>query len=245
MKILIVDDEMPARNRLRALLEELGAGTVVGEAANGQQALQMAGELDPDVLLLDIQMPGMDGIETARHLGKLEHPPAVIFTTAFDEYALAAFDAHAVAYLLKPIRKEKLAAALDTVPRVTRAQLNALDEARSEPAARSHISARVHGNIQLVNVDEVRYLRADQKYVTVRHGSGEVLVDESLRSLESEFGDRFQRIHRNALVALGFLEKLEKDSDGHCYVCLRGIEDRLQVSRRHLAALRKRMRSGN
>ncbi|UCE89289.1 MAG: LytTR family transcriptional regulator, partial [Pseudomonadota bacterium] len=143
------------------------------------------------------------------------------------------------------IRKEKLASALDTVKRVTRAQLNALGNARAKPAARSHISARVHGDIQLVNVDAIRYFQAEQKYITVRHGEGEVLIDESLRSLEGEFGERFQRVHRNALVALAYLEKLEKDADGHCYVRMRGIEDRLQVSRRHLSALRKRMRSGN
>src|SRR6202048_858091 len=112
LKVLIVDDEPPARERLRSLLTEIPDVEVVGEAVNGEQSLARTQELAPEVVLLDVRMPGMDGIEAARHLNALEEPPAVIFTTAFDEYAVNAFEAHAIGYLLKPIRKEKLATAL-------------------------------------------------------------------------------------------------------------------------------------
>jgi len=246
MRILVVDDERLARERLRNLIAELGVGEVVGEAATGREALEMTARLEPDVLLLDIRMPGMDGLETAAHLAKVDHPPAVIFTTAYGDYALRAFETQAVDYLLKPIRKDRLEQALHGARRLNRAQLGAVEEAGNRgapaPRARTHLSARVHGDIRLVPIEEVLYFQADQKYVTVRDQQGQVLIEEALKSLEEEFGERFVRIHRNALVARRALERLERTGAGRYHVKLKGIEERLEVSRRHLSGLRRLMR---
>ncbi|HQU14518.1 MAG: DNA-binding response regulator [Chromatiales bacterium 21-64-14] len=243
MKILIADDEAPARRRLRALVEELDGHTVLGEAADGREALMRTHELDPDVLLLDIRMPGMDGLEAARHVAGLEHPPAVIFTTAYGDHALEAFEAHAVDYLLKPIRRQRLAAALDRARRLTRAQLGVLGVHRQEAPARTHLCARLHGALALIPVAEIRCLQAGQKYVTVRDADREVLIEESLKGLEQEFGDRFLRIHRNALVAWAYVTGLERDVLGRVCVRLRDVVLPLEVSRRHLPQVRRALRA--
>lgn len=242
MKILIVDDESPARDRLRSLVDEIGGHIVVGEAANGSEALTMCGSTEPDVILLDIRMPGIDGLEAARHLSQLDNPPAVIFTTAYGDHALEAFDAKAVAYLLKPVPREKLEDALERASQVTQTQLQANDSTGAPLCEqRSHICARVRGGLQLVPVDDIIYFQADHKYVTVKSTADEVLIEESLKSLEEEFDNRFIRIHRNALVAVQYLEGLEKTSDGRCQAKLRGCEDRLDISRRHVSNVRKRL----
>ena len=240
MKILIVDDEPLARSRLKTLISDLDAGEVVAEAGNGQQALILCEQHSPDIVLLDIRMPGMDGIEAANHLCKCENPPAVIFTTAYDEYALQAFDANAIDYLLKPIRKERLHEALNKAKRLTQAQNNALTEASEKQP--SHISARVQGGLRLVNITDVYYFQAEHKYVTVYYRDGEVLIEEALKSLEEKFKDSFIRIHRNALVARDQLRALERDSSGHFKLALNDTDTRLDVSRRHLPSLRKVMK---
>jgi two-component system, LytTR family, response regulator AlgR len=239
LKVLIVDDEPPARERLRSLLAEISDVEVVGEAPNGREALSCSHELVPDVVLLDVRMPGMDGLQAARHLNVLEEPPAVIFTTAYDQYAVEAFEAHAVGYLLKPVRKEQLAAALARAGRLTRAQLQQL--ARGE-ARRTHIAARRRDGLQLIPLEQVQYFLADQKYTTVRHLGGEDLIEDSLRLLEEEFGSVFVRIHRNALVAVKFLERIERGTDGQYLVQLRGCPAPLQVSRRMAGELKERFR---
>jgi two-component system, LytTR family, response regulator AlgR len=240
LKVLIVDDEPPARERLRSLLAEIADTEVVGEAATGHEALKETHDRAPDVVLLDVRMPGMDGLEAARHLNVLEEPPAVIFTTAFDQYAVEAFEAQAVGYLLKPVRREQLAAALTRAGRLTRAQLQKL--AAGAEARRSHIAARHRDGLKLIPVEEVMYFLADQKYTTVRHVNGEHLIDDSLRLLESEFGQAFVRIHRNALVGVRYLERIERDADGSYLVHLRGCEAPLQVSRRMAGELKERFR---
>ncbi len=239
LRVLIVDDEAPARERLRSLLLELDQADVVGEAVTGEQALQRTAELVPDVVLLDVRMPGIDGIEAARHMNVLEQPPAVIFTTAFDEYAMKAFDAHAVGYLLKPIRKEKLAAALAHANRLTRPQLQTL---ATQTKVRSHIAAKHREGLRLIPLDEVQFFFAEQKYTTVRHLKGEDLIEDSLRALEDELGSGFVRIHRNALVSVRYLEGIERTADGQYFVRLRGCEAPLQVSRRMASELRERFR---
>ena len=241
LKILIVDDELPARERLKSLLVEIPDTEVVGEASNGEQSLTRAYELTPDVVLLDVRMPGMDGIEVAQHLNALAEPPAVIFTTAFDEYAVNAFEAHAVGYLLKPIRKEKLAAALERAGRLTRPQLQKIAAASSEKR-RTHIAARRREGLRLIPIDAVQFFFAEQKYTTVRHVNGEDLIEDSLRSLEEEFDVDFVRIHRNALVNVRYLERIERGDDGQYFVRLRGCEAPLQVSRRMAGELRERFR---
>jgi two-component system response regulator AlgR len=239
LRVLIVDDEAPARERLRSLLAELDQADVIGEAMTGEQALQRTVELAPDVVLLDVRMPGIDGIEAARHMNVLEQPPAVIFTTAFDEYAVKAFDAQAVGYLLKPIRKEKLAAALAHASRLSKPQISKL---ASKAEARSHIAAKHRDGLRLIPLEEVQFFLAEQKYTTVRHLKGEDLIEDSLRALEDELGSRFVRIHRNALVSVRYLEGIERNDDGQYFVKLRGCEAPLQVSRRMASELRERFR---
>lgn len=252
MKIIIADDEVLARQRLRLLLGELASVDVVGEAANGKQALLLSNDLTPDIILLDIRMPLMDGLEAARHLGTLEDPPAVIFTTAYSDHALAAFEAYAVDYLLKPIRKERLAHALDKASKLNRAQRHAVTHTstqignsatQSMHRARTHISARSGDKIQLVAVPDIIYFQADNKYVTVRFSAlghtGEVLIEESLKSLEEEFVGRFTRIHRNALVAQTHISGMVKCKEGHHEITLRGIPDQLEISRSHFSAVKK------
>ena len=237
MKILIVDDEQLARDRLSRIIAGFAGHVVVGEAANGIEAVKLASRVLPEVVLLDIRMPGMDGLEAARHFEEFDEPPAVIFCTAYEEHAVEAFDLQAVGYLLKPVRKENLEGALGKAQRVNKAQLAALAE--EQPPRRTHISARTRRGIELIPVDEVRYFQADQKYVTVRHGEGEIIVDETLKELEEEFAEQFVRVHRNALVASTYIIALERLLDGHYQIKLKDVEEAIDISRRHVAAVRK------
>jgi two-component system response regulator AlgR len=242
LRVLIVDDEPPARERLRSMVVEFGEFEVVGDAGNGAQALAQVDALIPDIVLLDVRMPGIDGLEVARHLATLEEPPAVIFTTAFDEYALQAFDSQAIAYLLKPIRAEKLRAALAKAGRLTRPQLQQVASAAREPAHRSHIGVRGREGLKLIPVEEVLCFQADQKYTTVKHLKGEDLIEDSLKTLEEEFAAQFVRIHRNALVNTRYLERIARDASGQHFVHLRGMAEPLEVSRRMAGDLKDRFR---
>ena len=244
MRILVVDDESLARSRLITMIQEMDADHETAEAGNGLEALAAANRFLPHVVLLDIRMPAMDGLETARHLTKLTRSPAVIFTTAYADHALAAFEAQAVDYLLKPVRKERLSQALQHTQVPSHAQLAALYQQTLPQRPRSHVSAALGGRIQLVPVSEIRYFQADQKYVAARWPEGRVLIETPLQTLEAEFRERFFRIHRNALVALPYVAGLDCDAGGHCTVSMRGIEDRLTVSRRHVALLRRHLRDG-
>jgi two-component system response regulator AlgR len=239
--VLIVDDEAPARDRLARLVGELPEWTVVGSCATGSDALQLVGAYAPAVVLMDIRMPGMTGIEAARHLNALETPPAVVFTTAYDQYALEAFESQAVGYLLKPVRLERLADALKHAARLTAPQLRSLTAPPRALAARAHVAVRVRDELRLIPLRDIRYFRADQKYVTVRHPGGEHLLDESLRQLEQEFAADFVRAHRSVLVAIAHIEALEKTADGGYQLRLRGESAPLAVSRRQLPELRKRL----
>lgn len=236
MKLLLVDDEPLARDRLKSLLAEIGDCEVVGEAGNGREALDQVQRLQPDALLLDISMPVMDGLEAARHLAKLPQPPKVIFCTAYDEHALQAFEAAAIDYLVKPVRKERLQQALQRVRSYAGETPAALPEGR-----RSHISARLRGSLRLIPIEDIHYLQAEEKYVVVHHARGEDLIEESLKSLEQEFAEQFLRIHRNCLVATREIVELHRSPDGHVHARLRhGAE--LEVSRRCLPALRERLK---
>ncbi len=242
MKILIVDDEPLARQRLMGILQDLNGFEACGNASNGKDALRLAQELKPDVVLLDIRMPGMDGIETAHHMNRLSKPPAIIFTTAFSEHALSAFETHAVDYLLKPIKQDRLTEALSAASRLTKPQLDQLKFIDEEPKVRTHICVKTRGSLELVPIEEIRYFMADHKYVTLRTNDHECLIEESLKSLETEFSHIFTRIHRNALVADRYMNGLEKNTDGHCVITINGIDDRLEISRRHLPHVRKKIK---
>jgi two-component system response regulator AlgR len=243
VKILIVDDEPLARKRMRRLLEGFADVGIVGEAKSGKEALLRSSVLAPDIVLLDIRMPEMDGLETALHLSQMKHPPAVIFTTAFSEHALAAFEANAVDYLLKPIRRERLQEAISKARKINRVQLIEIGKQEDASRARTHVSAYVGGNLQLVPSEQIYYFQAEQKYISARHPEGQLLIDDSLKALEEEFGDRLLRIHRNSLVAIGHIEGLERDGSGKYLVCFRGIDDHLEISRRMVATVRKRLKA--
>lgn len=242
MKILIVDDEPLARMRITRLVQDIANTEVIGEAKSGKEALLRSSVLHPDIVLLDIRMPEMDGLETALHLAQMQHPPAVIFTTAFSEHALAAFEAHAVDYLLKPIRRERLEDALLKAQKLNRAQLLELGKQEQASLSRSHISAYVGGNLQLVPSEQVYYFQAEQKYVAVHHSEGQLLIDDSLKSLEDEYRERFLRVHRNSLVAMDHVVGLEKDSNGHYHIHFRNSDDKVEVSRRMVATTRRRIK---
>lgn len=243
MKVLLVDDEPLARERLAALLRDCGNVEIVGEAGDGRAAVEAAAHLQPDVVLLDIRMPLMDGLEAARHLAGFDQPPALIFCTAYDEHALAAFDAGAVDYLVKPVRAERLRGALERARRFAVAEVDRLGASANVPARRSHLCARVRGNLVLVPIADIAYLLAEDKYVVVHHARGEVLIEESLKTLEDEFGERFVRIHRNCLVARERLGGLSRTADGRIFAQIEGASAPLEVSRRNLPALRKLVRN--
>jgi two-component system, LytTR family, response regulator AlgR len=238
MKVLIVDDEPLARARLRRQLATIPDAQIVGEADNGEQALRSCAELRPQVVLMDIRMPGTDGLSAAMQLAQHREAPAIIFCTAYEEYAIAAFEANAVAYLLKPVSQEKLALALAKAERLSIAQVNALQQPVDVPARRSHISAKSRRGMELIALEDVRYFIADQKYVTVYHRRGELLIDDTLKELEDEFGDLLLRVHRNALVVREHVIGLERIALGQYRVRLADSEQGPQVSRRHLAEVR-------
>lgn len=211
---------------------------MVGEAADGREAVSLVERTAPDLLLLDIQMPGMDGLEVAHHLAGLEDPPAVVFCTAYDAHALAAFEARAVDYLVKPVRLERLRAALEKARRYA----GTTPPEVQSPERRTHLCARLRGNLRLIPVEDIRFLQAEEKYVVVHHAGGEDLVEDSLKGLETEFGDRFLRIHRSCLVAREELVELMRSPDGHVRARLRHHDTPLEVSRRCVATLREAIR---
>lgn len=253
-RILIVDDEAPARKRLSNLLDdcrEQFALTIVDEASNGIEAIDIINRGGIDIVLCDIRMPVMDGIEVARHLATMEAPPKLIFATAFDEYAVKAFELNAVDYLLKPIRQERLLAALQKARPVTPPAAQAIADATQHK--RKHLSIHERGRVVLVPLEDVLYLKAEQKYLTVRTAQREYLLEESLTRMEEEFAGMFTRIHRNALVTtvaiVGF-ERVpttatsdDEQSDGgsgmHWVCAIKGIPEKLPVSRRQQHVIRE------
>ena len=243
LRVFIVDDEAPARARMKALLADIAAeqpNVLVGEAANGVEALERLADAPADVALVDIRMPRMDGVELARDLAAAGNSPTVVFTTAYDEYAVQAFELNAVDYLVKPVRAQRLAAALEKARRAAPTARETL--ARLAPEARRHLSVSERGRILLVPVSEILYLKAELKYVTARTREREHLLDESLTHLEHEFASRFVRVHRNCLVAreaiAGFEKSTAEDGETHWTVLLAGLEERLPVSRRQWPAVK-------
>jgi two-component system, LytTR family, response regulator AlgR len=242
MKILIVDDEMLARERLVSLLSEIDKNFSLSEAEHGVAALRLIREKSPELVLLDIRMPVMDGLEVVHHLAGLESPPAIIFTTAYQDYALDAFDAHAVDYLMKPVRKERLQQAISKAKVLSKINVRKLRDKDGANNHRTHLSTIVQGNLQIIPVEKILYLKADQKYVTAVWPEGELLIDDSLKSLEQEFASHFIRIHRNALVSLRHIKGLDKDEEGNPCIKLQGMKARLPISRRHTSNVRKALK---
>ena len=240
LNILIADDEAPARNRLRDLLADIENVAVVAEAKNGKEAIDLALQTKPDLLLLDIRMPLMDGIEAAQHAQKLEPKPHIIFTTAFDAYAIKAFDLNAIDYLLKPIRLERLQAAINKAHALQPMQIAALKPLQK---ARTHLSIHERGRVLLLSIETIIYLRAELKYITVRTAEREFLIEESLTNLEAEFAERFIRLHRNCLVAPLFITGYEKrknaEGEQQWVAILNGIPETIAISRRQQHLVRE------
>lgn len=238
LRVLIVDDEPPARQRLRDLLSDAAAqcpNRVVGEAANGLEAIEQVVASQPDVVLMDIQMPGINGLEAARHLLGMPSPPAVVFTTAHDEFALQAFEVHALDYLMKPVRLARLTEALVRIRPLRTEDAEAL-------SPRRHFCCTERGRVWLVPVEDVLYLRAELKYVTARTRQRDYLLNESLVHLEEEFPGTYLRIHRNCLVARRHLAGFERVGDGEEQRWLAVLQDwpeRLPVSRRQQQIIRE------
>ena len=242
MRVVIVDDEPLARERLKRLLQEFPGYEVVGEAGDGESALDVIDDEEPDLVLLDIRMGGMDGLQVGRQLAEMDVPPAVIFTTAYSEHALSAFDASAQGYLLKPIRLEKLRDALQRVRKPTRAQKpRTAAPSEAAPLKRDFILATTRDGLVRVPVQDVVYFLADQKYTTVAHMHGEVLIEESLKTLEEDLQPQFLRIHRKALVNTKFIASLERDRHGeqHHWLKMKHAAQAMPVSRRRLAEVRR------
>lgn len=242
MNVLIVDDEQLARQRLRHLIGSIGDHVVVAEAATGEQALLKTQQSSPDIVLMDIRMPGMDGLEAAKYINRMDHPPAIIFTTAYADHAMNAFESHAVDYLLKPIKQERLEQALQSAKRLTRAQISEL-QSTEESSARQKICVKTRGSLELISVDEILYFKADQKYVTLRTADHEYLIEESLKSLEGEFPHAFIRVHRNALVAENKVHGITKNKAEHPCISFDEVDDLLEISRRHLPEIRKKLKA--
>lgn len=242
MKILIVDDEAAARERLRYLLADLADDFSVTEAEHGVAALKLIEHEQPDLLLLDIHMPLMNGIEVARHINKLQLPISIIFTTAHTDYALNAFDLDAAAYLMKPIGRERLHKAISKARVLREIDLDPLVRFE-QTKRRSHLSAYINGQLKLVPVADIRFLQADQKYVTAVWPQGQLLINDSLKSLEEEFSAQLMRIHRSTLVAIQYVQALVKDEQGDLRITLNGVDAKLHVSRRHASKVRKVLRN--
>ncbi len=233
-RILIADDEPLARARLRALLESMEQVEVVAEAENGQQVLERLRQTPQiDIVLLDIRMPGMDGMQAAAELRRQHASLVVIFTTAYPDHALEAYRHQALAYLLKPVRRQALEEALEQA-RVVIAGHRWLENEQQQ-----FIHAQVRGRLVRIPLHEIPYLQASHKYVQLKHQGHEVLVEDSLVQLEQRFPGAFLRIHRNALVNPRYIQGLERDTSGRHWLLLRDMEEKLEISRRNLPAVRQ------
>ena len=246
LKVLIVDDEAHARSRLRTLLAECTEPRVdvVGEAANAVQAVEQIQRTGCDLLLLDVRMPGVDGVQLASRLREMGMPPSIVFVTAYAEHAVEAFELEAVDYLTKPVRRERLQQALQ---KVLRARSAAESGAELNSGSSEHLIIQERGRSERVALSEVIYLKAELKYITVRTAEKEHIFDGALNDLEQRYPHLFVRVHRNALVARRAVRAVEKHNDpieGEGWmVRLDGVDERLAVSRRQLAAVREALMS--
>ncbi|HWI81590.1 LytTR family DNA-binding domain-containing protein [Ramlibacter sp.] len=240
LRVLLVDDETLARSRLRSLLAECTAPPAVpaGEAANAAQAMDLLLRQPFDAVLLDIHMPGADGLALAQALRSLPQPPIVVFVTAYSEHAVSAFELEAADYLTKPVRLERLQSALQKVERLV--------QGRGAPApANAAETLLIHdrGRTERVPLGEVLYFKAELKYITVRTLNRSYILDASLSELEERHAAHFLRVHRNALVSRRALRALERQDDAEegegWAVRLNGVDELLAVSRRQLGAVRE------
>lgn len=239
VSVFIVDDESLARERLKRLIQTNTLYQICGEAENGEQALISIPSVKPDIVLLDIRMPGLDGLDVAQHLSKMHPPPAIIFCTAYDEYAFKAFDYNAIGYLLKPVRQEDLFKALGQAKQLSQLQIKQLKQ-QNEEKQTTFIAHSWQGH-ELIPFEDIFYFKADQKYLTVVHRGGETISDQTLKELEQRYANQLVRVHRNTLVNLSHVSSLTKDNEGHYRVLFKDCTDSIQVSRRHVSDVKKQL----
>ncbi len=243
MHILIVDDEHLARERLVRMVEKMAFVEGILQAENADTAMALIAREDPDLVLLDIRMPGKDGLTFAHELSRLDDPPAIVFCTAYDSHAIDAFGTLAIGYLLKPVKAEQLLQVLEKARKLNKIQRAAAQQKELKQSERQHISAKTHRGMELIPLKDIRYFIADQKYVTVYHIHGEHLLDETLKELQDEFAEKFVRIHRNALVSKQHIEALERDTQGQFHIRLSNMLTRPLVSRRHVGDIKELLKT--
>ncbi len=239
ISVFIVDDESLARERLKRLIQTNTQYQVCGEAENGELALLRIPESQPDIVLLDIRMPGVDGLEVAQGISELMHPPAIIFCTAYDEYAIKAFTYNAIGYLLKPVRQEDLFKALGQAKQLSQLQIKQLNEKNKESVTK-FVAHSWQGH-EVISFDDIYYFKADQKYLTVVHRDGETLSDQTLKELEEQYATELIRVHRNTLVNLAHVSVLCKDSEGHHQLRFKSTDHTVSISRRHVSEIKARL----
>ena len=238
MRLYLVDDEQLARTRFKRLLDKYPQFSVCGEASNGEDALIGVAAEQPDIVILDIRMPGMDGLEVAQRIGKLDTSPAVVFCSAYEEYALQAFKLNAIGYLLKPVDEKDMLQALNQAQRLSQAQLKQVDALRNDITKDTeHFIANTWKGQERIPINEIYYFRADQKYLSIVHRHGETLSNQTLKQLEQDLGDAFIRVHRNAIVNGRHIKLLQRMSSGKYAITL-GNEESIDVSRRHVARVK-------
>lgn len=230
IKVLIVDDEPLARARISRLLSEHSNYTVIGDACNGEQAIEYCKQLQPDVVLLDINMPKLNGLEVAATLKQLTIPPAIVFLTAHPEHALEAFQLCADGYLVKPVSESSLNQTLSQLSKLNRTQLS--------DSAKSYISYQLGGVLRRVNIENVICCIAEQKYTRVVFEGGEAIIEQSLKQLERTFPLQLLRIHRNTLVNKQHIYSLNSRQPGGHTLIMNQLEEPLSVSRRELKAVK-------
>ena len=240
ISIYIVDDESLARERLKRLIQTNSLYQVCGEAENGEMALQGIPVAQPDIVLLDIRMPGVDGLAVAEGVSALKNPPAIIFCTAYDEYAIKAFNYNAIGYLLKPVRKDDFFKALSQAKQLSQLQLRQLHQQETEKTPQ--FLANSWQGHELIPLDEIYYFKADQKYLTVVHKGGETLSDQTLKELESQYTKELIRVHRNTLVNISHIAALFKDNEGHHQLRLKACDHTVLISRRHVSEIKGQLK---
>lgn len=239
ISVYVVDDESLARERLKRLIATDDRYTLCGEAENGEQALLGVQKIEPDIVLLDIRMPGIDGLMVAQKLIEMNHPPAIIFCTAYDEYAIKAFKYRAIGYLLKPVRKEDFFQALSQASQLSQLQIKQLEEQREE-SSKAFVAHTWQGH-ELIQLDDIYFFRADQKYLTIVHKDGETLSDQTLKELEQRYSSMLLRTHRNTLVNIAHIHSLTRQADGHYVIRIKNSDHLVAVSRRHVAEIKKQL----
>lgn len=243
MKILIADDEVLARQRLKRLVEEINpSDEVVADAANGLEALEQCIKLQPHIAFLDIRMPKMDGLQAATEILKAKLNTHIVFVTAYDEYALEAFNKNAIDYLLKPVKKNRLEQSLVKINQLNASAGDLKRATQSLLRPRQHLCAHDHNGLKVLKLSDIIYFKADNKYVLASTINDSLLLDESLKTLEEEFGSLFFRVHRNALVNTLAIKAITKTPSGQFNLHLHGVDETLSISRRHRAELNKFLR---